>query len=308
MAWTGNRRAFFGMAGAGALALGLHGGPAAAQTSPKYPFSISLAAWSLHRRIGKNPELEDMLQLPRIAKEEFGITAIELVNQQMRSSEPDYIASLKAEAEKHGVKILLIMVDGAGEIGHPSESRREKALDGHRQWINIAATLGCHSIRMNWGGAPKDAEKNPAEIEALVKRSAPEFRALCDYGDTKNINILLENHWGPSSYPEMVAKLVQAIGHPRFGTLPDFGNFPPEVDKYTAVDALMTHAKAVSAKCYDFDSATGQETAIDFARMLQIVCEKHKYSGYIGIEFEGDRMSESEGILAAKKLLDSFRA
>jgi len=31
------------------------------------------------------------------------------------------------------------------------------------------------------------------------------------------------------------------------------------------------------------------------------------YHGYVGIEFEGSRMSEAEGVIAAKKLLERLR-
>ena len=63
----------------------------------------------------------------------------------------------------------------------------------------------------------------------------------------------------------------------------------------------MPAAKAVSAKSYDFDE-NGNETTIDYARMLDIV-KSAGYSGYIGVEYEGNRLSEEEGILATKDLL-----
>ena len=36
---------------------------------------------------------------------------------------------------------------------------------------------------------------------------------------------------------------------------------------------MMPYAKAVSAKCHDFDDNTGLETKIDFARMMKIVTD-----------------------------------
>ena len=296
------RRVFLGQAASAALL-----GAARPSLAAQRTFSISLAAWSLHRTIGRGEGLKDMLEMPRMAKQDFGIDAIELVNQQMASNDPAYIGQLREAAEKEGVKLLLIMVDGAGSIGADSEAQRKDAVQQHKDWIDSAATLGCHSIRMNWAGGTSGIERDAAAVDALIARSAPGFRALCEYGDAKNINVLLENHWGPSSYPAYVKKLAETIAHPRFGTLPDFGNFPEDVDKYEAVDALMPYAKAVSAKCYDFDPDSGNETAIDFERMLQIVCDKHGYTGHIGIEFEGDRMKEAEGILAGKALLEKLR-
>jgi sugar phosphate isomerase/epimerase len=98
---------------------------------------------------------------------------------------------------------------------------------------------------------------------------------------------------------------MQLVDSPYFGTLPDFGNFPKEVDKYDAVRRMMPYAKAVSAKCYDFNEK-GEETTIDFAKMMKIVTDAG-YNGYVGIEYEGRRMSEADGIKAAKKLLERLR-
>lgn len=68
----------------------------------------------------------------------------------------------------------------------------------------------------------------------------------------------------------------------------------------------MPFARAVSAKSYDFDDA-GHETTIDYRRMMRIVVEAG-YDGYVGIEYEGDRLSEADGILATRDLLRSVRA
>ena len=97
------------------------------------------------------------------------------------------------------------------------------------------------------------------------------------------------------------------------GTLPDFGNFcidgSPRLcakwyDIYKGVKELMPYAHAVSAKSYHFDD-NGDETSIDYSKMIDIVKDAG-YKGYIGIEFEGNRMSEDEGIIATKKLLEKL--
>jgi sugar phosphate isomerase/epimerase len=92
------------------------------------------------------------------------------------------------------------------------------------------------------------------------------------------------------------------VNLPNFGTLPDFGNFPKQVDKYDAVRKLMSFAKGVSFKCYDF-GADGNETSIDMHRMMKIVLEAG-YNGWVGIEYEGSRLTEFEGIQAAKRFLE----
>ena len=47
-------------------------------------------------------------------------------------------------------------------------------------------------------------------------------------------------------------------------------------------------------------------TGVFFARILKIVTDAG-YHGYVGIEYEGRRLGEPEGIRATKKLLESLR-
>jgi len=293
-----------GAAVAGAAVAGTFGVPAMAA---KRTYDISLAGWSLHRMIGRNEGQRNMLDMPQVSSEDLGVNAIELVNQMMSGKDKKYIDKLAANASKYDTKILLIMIDGAGAAGARSQSARDAAVKNHCEWIDIAADLGCHSVRMNWAGQPKDFLTNAPAREELIARSVGAFRDITEYGDKKNLNVIIENHWGPSSYPEYLIDLIKRVDHPRFGTLPDFGNFPEEVDNYDAVDRMMPYAKAVSAKCYDFDDDTGLETKLDYDRLITNVVDKHGYHGFIGIEYEGNRMSEPDGIVACRKLLEKLR-
>lgn len=277
-------------------------------------FGISLAGWSLHRTIGEGDDKIPMLDMPKVSRQEFDIEAIELVNRMLPphaesfADMKGYLDTLAKNAADNDVKILLIMVDGEGSIGHRSKGGRDEAVTRHKKWIDIAEYLGCHSIRMNWAGAPRDImDQGDDAVNEFIDRSVPGLRTLAEYGDGKDINVIIENHGGPSSFIKPLVSLMESVDHPRFGTLPDFGNFYGE-DPYEAVDAFMKYAKAVSAKCYDFDDETGMETKLDFPRLIEIVCDKHGYDGYIGIEYEGSRLSEFDGIKACKNLLEKLKA
>jgi sugar phosphate isomerase/epimerase len=311
-----SRRDFLKTTSAAALGAAAVGaaGKAAAQKK-KRSYGISLAGWSLHRTI-KNGDADKvpMLDMPKMAREEWDIEAIELVNNMLRPNwNRAYYDQLAKNAADHNVKLLLIMVDGQGNIGAEDEAERAKAVAHHSYWIDVAADLGCHSIRMNWRGAPNEVVNDPAALKTFVDRSVPGFRGLCDLGDVRDINVIIENHGGASSHPAAIDQLAKAVDHERFGTLPDFGNFPKNedgsyaIDVYDGIDKLMYHAKAVSAKCYDFDDTTGLETVLDFERIIEIVADKHGYTGYIGIEYEGRRQGELEGIRAANELLKKLR-
>jgi L-ribulose-5-phosphate 3-epimerase len=253
---------------------------------------LSLAAWSLHRMFF-NREL-DQLGMVRLCAE-LGLSGFEMVNTFFPSPLYLYLQRLRSEADELGVRLLLIMCDAEGEMAAADREERLQAAVNHRKWVDVAAVLGCHSIRCNVRGD----ESDPA---AMRERAAESFRALLEYAEGSGLYVLIENHGGLSSDPDWLVSLIELAGHPRLGTLPDFGNFPEGIDRYGAIEKMMPYARAVSAKCYDFDAA-GDETSIDFARMLGIV-RAAGYSGYVGIEYEGERLAEREGILAAKGLLE----
>jgi sugar phosphate isomerase/epimerase len=264
-------------------------------------FEISLAEWSLHRTIfaGKLNNLE----FAATAKKEFGIEAIEYVNQFFKDKAKDgaYLAELKKRAGDIGVKTLLIMIDGEGNLGDPDENRRRQAVENHYKWVEAAKALDCHSIRVNAGSA--------GTFEEQQQRAADGLRRLSEFAATHKLNVIVENHGGLSSNGAWLAGVMKAVNLPNCGTLPDFGNFriggDEWYDRYKGVEELMPFAKAVSAKSHEFDK-DGNETKTDYLRMMKIVLAAG-YSGYVGIEYEGGQLDEYAGIRATKALLEKVR-
>ncbi len=270
--------------------------------SSKEPlFKISLAQWSLHRglRIGEI----DNLDFARIAKQEFGIEAIEYVNQFFadKAKDENYLQEMKRRKDGEGVLNLLIMCDGEGHLGDPNEAKRTQAVENHYKWVEAAKFLGCHSIRVN--------AHSEGSYEEQMKLAADGLRRLTEFGAQHDINVIVENHGGLSSNGKWLISVMKMVDHPRCGTLPDFGNFrindDEQYDRYQGVKELMPYAKAVSAKSHDFDES-GNETETDYLKMMKIVVNAG-YHGYVGIEYEGDRLDEFEGIKATKRLLERVR-
>lgn len=303
-----NRRGF--VAGVGAFAAGaacLSPGsacPASASDSnvvqdAPLPFQISLAEWSLHRTI-RNEKKMTNLDFPMVSREEFGIDAIEYVNQFFADKGNDlrYLTDLKMRCEDHGVQSLLIMVDGEGRLGDPDESARKKAVENHHKWVIAARFLGCHSIRVNAASG--------GDYEEQVKLAADGLRSLSEFASKYGLNVIVENHGGLSSNGAWLAKVIKTVGLDNCGTLPDFGNFRVSrdemYDRYKGVTELMPFAKAVSAKSNQFDT-DGNETGTDYFKMMKIVLDAG-YSGHVGIEWEGGGVSEFEGIRKTKALLE----
>jgi L-ribulose-5-phosphate 3-epimerase len=266
-------------------------------------FRISLAEWSLHKALfGKKL---DHLDFPRAAKRDYGIDAIELVNQFFMDKAKDqtYLGEFKKRAEGEGVKILLIMCDGEGSLGDPDTAKRKQAVENHFKWADAAKFFGCHSIRVN-------AETGSSgSFEEQQKRAADGLRALSEHSAKLGLNVIVENHGHLSSNGAWLAGVMRLVNLPNCGTLPDFGNFDlgngQQYDRYKGVTEMMPFAKAVSAKSHDFDAA-GNEIHTDYRRMMKIVLDAG-YRGFVGIEYEGEKTPEPEGIRLTKRLLEKVR-
>ena len=264
-------------------------------------FKISLAEWSLHRSLQSGDI--DHLDFYSIAKNEFGISAVEYVNSFFfdKAKNISYLKEMKTRANDLGVKSLLIMCDNEGNLGDPDSNKRTQAIENHYKWAEAAQYLGCHSIRVN--------ARSFGTYDEQIELATDGLRRLTEFGDTLDINTIVENHGGLSSNGEWLSAVMEKVDHPRVGTLPDFGNFLLEedvwYDRYKGMKELMPYAKAVSAKSHEFDN-NGNETGTDYYKMLKIVLDAG-YDGYVGIEYEGTVHSEMEGIRLTLELLKKVR-
>lgn len=276
-------------------------------------FEISLAQWSLNRQFFGRDGVQkiDPLDFAKVAKRECGIDAIEYVNQFYFDAikQPGYVQKLKQRADDEGVKSLLIMCDREGNLGDPDEGARATAVQNHQKWLEWAAELGCHSIRVN---AASDASLSFEEQQELA---ADGLSQLCELADSFGLNVIVENHGGLSSHGRWLREVMEMVDSPRVGTLPDFGNFfinrdgrngepKLEYNRYLGVYELMPYAKGVSAKSHEFDDQ-GNEVHTDFARIMKIVVDSG-FRGYVGVEYEGGGNS-FEGIRMTKELLERTR-
>lgn len=270
-------------------------------------FEISLAQWSLHKALFSKKI--DNLDFPVITKKEFGINAVEYVNSFFKDKAKDtgYLNELLKRCNDNGVKNHLIMCDGEGYLGDLDNTKRLKAVDNHKKWVEAAKYLGCATIRVNAHGEGTAGEVQKAAIEGLS--------LLGDFAAQEKINVVVENHGGYSSDGSWLTNTMKSIDHKNVGTLPDFNNFClkrdsknqciEEYDKYKGTYEMLAYAKAVSAKSIDFDEQ-GNCVETDYVRMLKIVKDSG-FKGYIGIEYEGEKLGEYEGIKKTKALLERVR-
>jgi sugar phosphate isomerase/epimerase len=198
------------------------------------------------------------------------------------------------------------MCDGEGNLGELDQAKRLQAVDNHKKWVEAAKYLGCATIRVNAYGVGTAAEVRTAAIDGLGR--------LGEFASSMGINVIVENHGGYSSDGSWLSGVMKSVGEKNVGTLPDFNNFcltregnkcVEEYDRYKGTLEMMPYAKAVSAKSIDFDEQ-GNCVETDYMKMLKIVKDSG-FKGYVGIEYEGDKIGEYEGIKKTKVLLERVR-
>lgn len=277
---------------------------------------ISLAEWSYHRALQAGKI--DHLDFASLAKNKFGINAVEYVNgffggkkknfrEAGKSSK--YLGEMLKRSNDAGVINHLIMVDDEGSLAGLNEKARLKSVDDHRKWLDAAKFLQCKTVRVNLHGEGNSDDKKKASVDSLGR--------LGDMAAGMNLNVVVENHGSDSSKGIWIASIMKEVNKQNVGTLPDFGNFcishpwgttqdgcDDEYDRYKGIEEMLPFAKGVSAKTYDFDG-NGEQPLIDYKRMLDIV-KASGFKGYIGVEFEGNTQPEEEGIRKTKALVEKY--
>ena len=291
--------------------------------SETLPFMISLGQWSLHRRIlGATSTLQnlyhtfvgahlgppdrfhgelDPLDFPLVARRELGIGAVEFFGffyaAHLRNMR--YMRELKDRCAGEGVRGLLVTCGAEGALGDPDSATRGAVVQRHLKWLDMAAYLGCHSVsvRIASSGAADDQARYAAEG----------LHDLGEWAQLHGLHVLVENHHGLSSDGEWLARVLKLADLPNVGASPDWGNFDDanSAARYESLQRMMPFARAVAAKCYDFDP-DGNETTLDFPRLVGIATAAN-YRGHLGIEYEGSRLSETDGVRACKSLLERIQ-
>lgn len=278
-------------------------------------FKISLAQWSFNRSIrsGKMNPFDFSEKAHAL-----GFEGIEFVNQlyfPYLDTFPTRLAGIdemmketNIRSKAVGVQNLLMMVDREGDLCVADENSRIEALENHKMWIDAAHGLGCQTLRLNLFGSD--------DTEVWKDSALKSLSALCDYAQPLGLNVVAENHGGLSSNAALLAETIKEVKRPNCGILPDFDNFclawdsgvtfegncTKRYDRYQGMKEMMPYAKSVGAKAFTFDE-NGNEPTIDFNKMFSIIKEAG-FSGWVGLEYEGEDLSEEEGILKTKALIE----
>jgi len=245
---------------------------------------ISLAQWALVQEIrdGKWTNLD----FPRIAREDFGLNGIEFVNTLFEVPTIDYLNQLKKNANAHGVKMVLIMIDAEGDGCEPTPELRKQFVINHKKWIDIAHYLGCHAIRTNCRG-PKDVDEDEA-----LKWAAESYNMLLEYAVPAGISVCIENHGGVSNDPGWMISLLEKVDKLYFGSYPDWRRPADDFDNVEYLEKMLPWAVGMSYRNQPTEELT--------AKMIKMSHDAG-YRGWYGIESSG-----REAILQGKELLKKY--
>jgi sugar phosphate isomerase/epimerase len=249
-------------------------------------------------------ELSPMM-FPEYTQTTFGINAVDFVNTFYfdQVNNDAYWAELKQRCADNAIVANNLMLDQEGYLGHNDLQQRLQAVENHKRWIDVAAKIGCASVRVNAHGI--------GDWQTQLNNSLESCTALADYAKANGVVLLVENHGGLSSNADWLVALMEQAKHPALQVFLDYDNFKwseTEIwqteqvyDRYEGVEKLMPFTNSVSVKTYAFND-DGFETTIDVDRMLNIA-KQNNFDGYHSVEFEGHSSDPVTGIKQTRDLL-----
>ena len=224
----------------------------------------------------------------------MGFDAVEILHVQMEREDDDYLFELKRRALSQGVA-LCGMSSHQGFV-KTDKAEREMNVAHTVKCLELAYKLGIPTIRVNtgrWGTIKSfdDLMKNRGEEPTPEGRSDDEAFAwvieclgqCADEAKKRGVVLALENHWGLSRSPQALMRIIEAVDSPWLGALLDTGNFLE--DPYDELEIIAPKTVFVQAKTY-YGGGVWYTLDLDYPRIAEIL-RRHKYNGYISLEFEG---------------------
>jgi sugar phosphate isomerase/epimerase len=251
---------------------------------------IAVSTWSLHNYFPSTREkgfslpgnMLALLDFPEMIADKYKVHHLEFCAPHFATTEPAYLKELKnclvrARADVVNMPIDIEEIRTEGGLSDPSRKVRENAISAAKKWIEVAAVIGSKAVRCDPG---KMDGKNLAP-------TISSYRRLSDYGRSKGVRVIIENHGGVGSeHPEELVKVFKRVGGSFIGALPDFANFPNEPIREKGLELLFPYARGVChAKGIEFD-ANGDEKRFNFPKCVEI-SKKAGFKGVYSIEFEG---------------------
>lgn len=240
------------------------------------------------------PQVIDLEQFPALVRERCGVELIEICQIQFADADAR-VDAVRAALDAAGVGLLTVPID-VGNLADLSAQARRESEAAIVAWFDISSRLGSRYVRIN-AGSPFQPEIELAHVIESMDR-------LAESAAERGLGLLVENHGGPSSDPDVLLELLEAVGTDRLGLLLDTGNFEPLITYasasftgqqvteqfdfgpvYERVERLAPYASVVHAKAHEFRGDAHHP--VDLERALRIVAATG-FAGPIAVEYEGN--------------------
>ncbi|MAS36718.1 MAG: hypothetical protein CL610_22125 [Anaerolineaceae bacterium] len=182
-----------------------------------------------------------------------------------------HLARVKAAADAAGLSFGCLAVDGA-HVYEPDAQQRQANRESAYRWLDVAEKLGAQQVRIDAGGP----DAMPDDVLAIIVAG---YRDLIQRAADKGIEVLVENHWGPTRYPANVIRLLDAVEG--LGLLFDSHNWADGLQQQ-AWEMCAPYARSVHIKTFAFDEQ-GNDPTVDVARVVRLL-DDSGYGGVWGIE------------------------
>jgi sugar phosphate isomerase/epimerase len=207
----------------------------------------------------------------------------------LSAEENDYLDSVEAAADESGLPWGTLAVDGA-HIYDANESIRAANRNRAYRWLEVADRLGCEQVRIDAGGP----EEMPDDVFKVIVEG---YNDVIARAKDKGIEVITENHFGPSRIPANVEKMVTEIEG--LGFLYDSHNWKPEL-KEEGRQRMARLATATHVKTFAWD-ANGNEVSGEKPEEAIKLLLDAGYKGAWGIEStptDGDEMGSARKTIA----------
>jgi sugar phosphate isomerase/epimerase len=288
-----------------------------AEQTQKNRVSLAIATYSYwHFRTTKVP-IETVIE----KASELGVAGVDVLHRQMDIPEKEpltaehlaYLRRLKRHAFLNGVSLVCLSIHQ--DFVEPDPEVRKAQVEHTLKCINIAHELGIPCIRLNSGrwNTIKDFDElmKARGVEPILPGYTEDdgfkwciecIEKCLPEAEKCGVVLALENHWGLTSTPEGMLRILNAIKSKWLGALMDTGNFLE--NPYDKLEKIAPKTVYVQAKTY-YGGGEWYTLDLDYKRIAQILA-KVNYSGYVALEFEGKENPDTAVPKSIKMLREAF--
>jgi len=224
---------------------------------------------------------------------ELEVHGVDITTYWLKSTEPEYLTSLRHLAFKNGMGFSGIAI--RTELCQAGGAIRAEELRRIQQWVDAAEVLGASHVRVFGGNVPGGATEKQA-----IDWVAETLKPACEYSGKRGITLGMEDHGGITARASTLLEIVRRVDSPYFGINLDISNFEAKTDDemYADIEACVPHA--THAHIRDVFGAT--KRPIDLDRVWRLFAQGG-YKGYMSAEYE----AEEDAMTGVPKLLEKIR-